>query len=141
MVSLPDAAAGGSGSSDPSPQKNEKLGIDTTGAASFMGSGLSPNENNKAPQDGAGALAALNAEKDDLQENVGEQGSSDRPWQAIGPPVLKLTSRLRVAIGVENEHEPGSSLPRPISWQPPQESRESSVCSRIQGCSAQRAVV
>lgn len=96
---MPDAASG-SGSSDPNPQKNEKLGIDTTGVASFMGSGLSSNENKETPQDGAGALAALNAEKEDLQENVGEQGSSDRPWQAIGLPVLKLTSRLRVTIGV-----------------------------------------
>jgi len=132
--------ADGPGSSDPCPQKNEKLGIDTTGnrkTALFLGSGLSPNENPETAQDAGGALAAANAEKEDLQANVGEQGSSDRLWQATGPPVLKLTSRLRDASGVENEHEPGSSLLRLISWQHPQDSRESSACSRIQECPAQ----
>jgi len=128
-------AADGPGSSDPCPQKNEKLGMDTTGNGKmmfFLGSGLSPNENPETAQDAAGALAAAKAEKEDLQVNVGEQGSSDRLWQAIGPPVLKLMSRLCDASSVENEHEPGSSLPRPISWQQP---RESSACSRIQECS------
>lgn len=127
-----------SGSSDPRAQKNEKLGIDTTGdgkTASFSDSGSLLNENPEAAQDGAGASAAENAEKDDLQVNVGEQGVSNRLWQVTGPPVLKLTSRLCGTSGMENEHAPGSSLLRLISWQWPQESRDSSECSCIQECS------
>lgn len=64
-VQSPNTAAV-SGSSDPCVQKNEKLGIDTTGngktAAFFLGSGLSPNENPETAQDAGGALAAMNAE-------------------------------------------------------------------------------
>lgn len=130
-------AADGPVSSDPSPQKNEKLGIDMTGNGNtgfFLGSGLSPNENPETAQEAGGALAAANTEKEDLHANVGEQGSSDRFWQVIGPPVLKLTSRLHDARGVEKEHEPGSSLRRPTSWQWPQDSLESSACSCIQEC-------
>ena len=133
-------ATDGPGSSDPCPQKNEKLGMETTGDGKTMfllGSGLSANENPEIAQDAAGAVAAVNAEKEDLQANVGEQGSSNRLWQAIGPLVLKLTSWLRDARVMENEHEPGSSLPRPISWQRPQDSRESSPCSCIQECPEQ----
>lgn len=109
--------ADGSGSLDSCAQKKEKLGIDAMGdgKTTLLGSQTPPNENPEVAQEGA--LSATNAEKEDLQANVGEHTSSDRLWQAIGPPVLKLTSRLRDASGVEKEHGPGSSLLRLISWQ------------------------
>jgi hypothetical protein len=95
----------------------------------------SPNENPDIEQDGA--MSGTNAEKDDLQAKVGEHASSsDMPWQAMGPPVLKLTSLLRVASGVEKEHEPRSSLLRPMPWQWLQESCVWSACSCIHECSA-----
>jgi hypothetical protein len=113
----PDTA--GSGSLHSCAQKNEKLGID--GNAMSLGSAVPSNENPDGVE--AGALSTTNAEKEDLLANVGEKTSSYKLWQAIEPPALKLTSRLRDATGVEKEHEPGSSLlPRLISWQWLQES-------------------
>jgi len=131
--------ADGSGSPHSCPQKNEKLGMEATGggrnAAPPLGSLAWPNENPDIQQDGA--ESATNAEKDDLQAKVGEHASSSvMPWQETGPPVLKLTSLLRVASGVEKEHEPRSSLLRPIPWQWLQESCDWSACSRIHKCSA-----
>jgi hypothetical protein len=121
----------GSGSLHSCAQKNEKLGID--GNVVLLGSAVPSNENPDGVE--GGALSATNAEKEDLQANVGEQTSSDKLWPVIEPPVLKLTSRLRDASGVE-EHEPGSSLRRPISWQWLHESRDWPVCSCIHECSA-----
>jgi hypothetical protein len=88
--------------------KNEKLGIEEN--VMPLGSAVPSNENPDMVK-GGGALSATNAGNEDLQANVGEQTSSDKLWQAI---VLKLTSWLCDASGVE-EHEPGSSLRRPIS--------------------------
>jgi len=115
----------GSGSLQSCAQKNEKLGMEATGNGNPPpGSSQGPpNENPEPPEVEAGqddgSKSVTNAEKDDLQTaaNVGEQhaSSSSVPWQAIGPPVLKLTSLLRDASGMEKEHEPGSSRQRPIS--------------------------
>lgn len=136
---------GGSGSLQSCAQKNEKLGMEDTGNGNPPpgSSQAPPNENPEPPEVEAGqddgARSVTNAEKDDLQAaaNVGEQhaSSSCMPWQVIGPPVLKLTSLLRDASGAE-EHEPGSSRRRPISWQWLQESCDWSACSCIHGCSA-----
>jgi hypothetical protein len=132
--------SGSSGSSHSCAQKNEKLGMETTGGgrkATPLGSQASPNENPEVEQEGA--MSATNAEKDDLQAKVGEHASSSpaMPWQETGPPpVLKLTSLLRDASGVEKEHEPRSSLRRPNSWQWLQESCDCSTCSCIHECSA-----
>lgn len=90
------------------------------GNTALQGSQTPPKENPESAHDGA--FSATNAENDDLQANVGEHASSDMLWQATGPPVLKLTSRLHDASGVENEHELASSPLRLISWQCPQES-------------------
>lgn len=138
-----------SGSLQSCAQKNEKLGMEATGNGNPPpggGSQAPPNENPEPPpeveagQDDVGAGSVTNAEKDDLQAaaNVGEQytSSSVMPWQAIGPPVLKLTSLLRDTSGMEKEHEPASSRRRLISWQWLQESCDWSACSCIHGCSA-----
>ena len=114
----------GSGSLQSCAQKNEKLGMEDTGNGNPPpgGSQAPPNENPEPPEveagqeDGAGSVT--NAEKDDLQAaaKVGEHASSSgMPWQVIAPLVLKLTSLLRDASGMEKEHEPGSSRQRPIS--------------------------
>ncbi|CAL5044933.1 unnamed protein product [Urochloa decumbens] len=125
----------GSGSPHSCGQKNEKLGMEATGRVWNATPLASPNENPEVEQDGA--VSAMKAEKEDLQAKVGEQASSsDMPWQAMGPPVLKLTSLLRVASGMENEHELRSSLQRPVPWQWLQESCDCSECSCIHECSA-----
>lgn len=131
--------ADGSGSSHSCAQKNEKLGMEATGGgrnAMPLGSQASLKENPEVEQEGA--MSAMNAEKDDLQAKVGEHAASSpaMPWQETGPPVLKLTSLLRDACGVEKEHKPRSSLWRPIPWHWLQESCECSACSCIHECSA-----
>jgi len=132
--------ADGSGSPHSCPQKNEKLGMEATGSVGNAtpppSSLASPNEKPDIEQDGA--MSVTNAEKDDLQAKEGDHASSssNMPWQVMGPPVLKLTSLLRVASGVEKEHEPRSSLRRPIPWQWLQESCDWSACSCIHECSA-----